>query len=159
MASLSKGMQLVSPPFWILPFNNRRIGVALHTLRALVLFDPAGQKHLSGDRIRLYVAKENLLYLLYAKHAVDHLTLPKSERQARLGLRAYAAFLNPQIPRPNQFDPKPVTRWYDSTDSYSLYDIDRGGCVACNGSGVELTVHGVGTGLPCSYCGGSGVKS
>ena len=42
----------------------------------------------------------------------------------------------------------------------SLYHVenDLGYCNSCNGTGQELSVHGVGNGLSCSYCGGSGKK-
>ncbi len=151
-------MQLTSPPFWLLPFNKRKIGIALHSIRDLVVFDLAGQKNLPEDKIRLYVANENKLYLLFAKHTDSHLTLPKSEKQAWLGLKAYSAFLNPHIPRPVQFDEKinPENDYLSS--SYYFYNSGYTFCDSCNGSGEELSVHGVGTGLPCSYCGGSGTR-
>lgn len=118
-------MQLTSPPFWILPLNKRRIGVALHSIRGLVLFDPAGQRNLPSDRVRLYVANENALYLLYSNHVTTHLHLPRSEKQAWLGVRAYEAFLNPELRRPSQFDPKPMEGWYGSAEAESPDDQDR----------------------------------
>lgn len=118
-------MQLTSPPFWILPLNKRRIGVALHSIRGLVLLDPAGQRNLPPERVRLYVASENVLYLLYSNHVTTHLNLPKSEKQAWLGVRAYEAFLNPTLRRPSQFDPKPMEGWYGSAETESPDDQDR----------------------------------
>jgi hypothetical protein len=118
-------MQLTSPPFWILPFNNRHIGVALHGIRGLVLFDPKGQRNLPSDRVRLYVADENVLYLLYSTHVATHLHLPRSEKQAWLGVLAYEAFLNPALRRPTQFDPKPTEGWYGLTETESPDDQER----------------------------------
>lgn len=118
-----------------------------------------GQKNLPEDKIRLYVANENKLYLLFTIHTASHLTLPKSEKQAWLALKAYSAFLNPQIPRPVQFGEKRNLESDDLSSSYCFYDSGYTFCDSCNGSGEELSVHSVGTGLPCSYCGGSGAKN
>lgn len=117
-------MQLTSPPFWILPLNKRRIGVTLHSIRGLVLFDPAGQRNLPSNRVRLYVASENALYLLYSNYVTTQLYLPRSEKQAWLAVRAYKAFLNPTLRRPNQFDPKPLEGWYGSAETESPDDQD-----------------------------------
>jgi hypothetical protein len=111
-------MQLSSPPFWILPFSTRKIGVALHSIRGLVLLDPSGQHNLPEDRVRLYVAQENLLYVLYSKHSIGHLALPKSEKQAWLGVRAYKAFLNPRLPRPSQLDGADSIDWSEFSDCF-----------------------------------------
>lgn len=105
-------MQLESPPFWILPFNTRSVGIALHDLRGIVLLDPAGQRDLPVDRVRLYVAKDNLLYILYENQTKGYLSLPKNEKQAWLGIHAYRAFINPKLPRPSQFKPLPSDESY-----------------------------------------------
>lgn len=97
----------------------------MHSIRGLVLFDPAGQRNLASERVRLYVANENALYLLYSQHVTTHLHLPKSEKQAWLGVRAYQAFLNPSLRRPDQFDPKPLEEWYGSAESGSYDDQDH----------------------------------
>ena len=122
---LGNEMQLTSPPFWILPLNKRRTGVALHSIRGLVLFDPLGQKNIPADRVRLYVADENALYLLYSNHVTTHLHLPRSERQAWLGVRAYEAFLNPALRRPSQFDASAIEGWYASAETVSTGDQDH----------------------------------
>ena len=114
-------MHLTSPPFWILPFNKRSVGVALHEIRGLILLDLMGQRNLPSDRVRLYVANENALYLLYSEHVKTNLYLPRSEKQAWLGVRAYAAFLNLKLSRPGQFNPKQIEGWYD------LAEIDSAG--------------------------------
>jgi hypothetical protein len=51
--------------------------------------------------------------------------LPRSEKQAWLGVRAYKAFLNPTLGRPNQFDPKPTEGWYGPAETDSSDDHDR----------------------------------
>ena len=94
----------------------------MHGMRGLVIFDPAGQRNLPQDRVRLYVAKENVLYLLYSTHVATHLHLPRSERQAWLGIGAYRAFLNPALDRPNQFEPKQTENWYEATEMDSPDD-------------------------------------
>ncbi len=119
-------MQLTSPPFWVLPFSTRQIGVALHSIRGRVLLDPSGQRNLPEDRVRLYVAKENTLYILFSKHSKRHLALPKSEKQAWLGVQAYKAFLNPQLPRPSQLNSAERTQWHEYLD----YLDDDGGMPA-----------------------------
>lgn len=149
-------IQLTSPPFGILPFGQRKLGVSLHSIRGIVVFDPAGQRNVPADRARLYVATENRLYLLLTKHLIEHLSVPKSEKQAWLGVRTYSAFLNPAIPRPAQIDSEPPR--YASTPVGYYVPEDREPCEACHGGGTELTANDVGTGMPCSYCGGTGYK-
>ena len=149
-------MQLTSPPFWILPFSKRQLGVSLHSVRGIVVFDPAGQRNVPSDRARIYVAKENRLFLLLIEHLTKHLSIPKSEKQAWLGVRTYSAFLNPAIPRPTQIDSEPSH--YSSTPVGYYLTEDRVPCEACHGTGTELTASDVGTGMLCSYCGGTGYK-
>lgn len=145
-------MKLKTPPFWLLPINkNRKVGVANHDYRGLVVLDPAGQDDIAENKIRLYVAKENKLYILYCEHVENNLKLPLSEKQAWLGLRTYKSFLNPKLNRPEQIDVELVTPYDLDWDPEINYRF----CESCNGTGQEI-VNNVLSGMICSYCNGNG---
>jgi len=100
-------MELRSPPFWILPFGGRQVGVAQHEIRGLIIFDPKGQRNLPEGRVRVYCARPNALFVLYEKHAIKRFGLPQSEKQSWLALYGYKAFLNPTLKRPPTLDAPP----------------------------------------------------
>jgi hypothetical protein len=109
-------MELISPPFWILPFGSRQVGVALHEIRGLIVFDPRGQRNLPEGKIRVYCARPNELFVLFEKHAVKHFRLPRSEKQSWLALYGYKAFLNPTLKRPETLDAPPLGQLDDEME-------------------------------------------
>jgi len=88
---------------WRVPFKGRHVDVGLHPRHGLFVIDPAGQVKLPAERVRLYRAKTNKLVVV-AKWDLVELQKPKSEKQAFLAARGYAAFLNPSLERPASLD-------------------------------------------------------
>lgn len=84
--------------------------------------DPAGQVKLPKGSVRLYRANTNTLVELAAVHLVE-LQRPKSEKQAYLAARGYAAFLNPSLQRPIALDNEPkapcTPGYFDDSDTLS----------------------------------------
>jgi len=84
---------------WRISFEGRYVDVGVHPKRGLFVVDPAGQLGLPIERVRLYRAKTNALVEVAVADLVE-LQRPKSERQARIAVWGYAAFLNPTLKRP-----------------------------------------------------------
>ena len=122
-------MELRSPPFWIIPFGSRQIGVADHEIRGLIVFDPKGQRNVPDGKMRVYCARANALFVLFEKHAIKHFRLPRSEKQSWLAVFGYKAFLNPALERPAALDmPRPgrdEEMEYPSFLSFEPDDSDR----------------------------------
>ena len=109
-------MELQTPPFWILPFRDRQIGVADHSFRGLVVFDLKGQRYLPDGKIRIYSAREHKLLVLFDVKTRPHLRMPALARSAWLAMYSYRAFLNPSLKRPAEHNFAPAGRDWEHDD-------------------------------------------
>ena len=135
-------MKLASPPYFVLPFNSREVGVAIEGNLGLVVFDPSKQPVSPDSRIRLYWVTGNSIELM---EFVSPWGAVPSADQARLALHAYDAFLNPSILRP----------WIlDAQRSSAETSVP---CDRCYGTGYERTPFKGDGGTLCSFCDGEGV--
>ena len=145
-------MELKTPPFTLVSFQGRNVGIAWHTTFGLVLADPVKDNLVPQGLTRLYCAFENIVVLDECDRPLEGVSI----HLAPIVVDAYAAYLNPSFLRPGKLDDHlsygAYRIWPDSDEDESFPACDR-----CNGTGYQRTPFEADKGELCKYCGGEGV--
>ena len=140
---------MISGTYSEIEFGGRKVKVTIWFGRGLGVVDPERQAGVSRTQVRTWIAYENKEVVLYFSYPIP--SQPVSLSQTGLALRGYAAFLDPELERPQSLDTLPdryshplghepevpyrqptdrddisLGDWVDSNQAPNLYDDDNG---------------------------------